>query len=117
MDTDDVANPRPLAKGTKFHTFLSHSWLTGQDQMRITKQRLLELLPTLSIFLDVDIEDMVISDLEGYIDASQTCAVAPARPRPLPPAPLHAPCVVHALWCMPVGAWPLPPRCSRHPPS
>ena len=34
--------------------------------MRIVKQRLLEMMPDLSIFLDVDdLED--ISDLEGYI--------------------------------------------------
>ena len=37
--------------------------------MRIVKQRLLEMMPDLSIFLDVDdLED--ISDLEGYVDRS-----------------------------------------------
>ena len=42
----------------------------GQDQMRIVKQRLLEMIPELSIFLDVDdLED--ISDIEGYITRSE----------------------------------------------
>ena len=49
-----------------FHLFLSHVWGTGQDQMRIVKQRLLEMIPDLSVFLDVDdLED--ISNLQGYI--------------------------------------------------
>ena len=29
-------------------------WSTGQDQMRVVKQRLLEMMPDLSVFLDVD---------------------------------------------------------------
>ena len=37
-----------------FHVFLSHVWGTGQDQMRIVKQRLVEMLPDASVFLDVD---------------------------------------------------------------
>ena len=38
-------------------------WGTGQDQMRIVKQRLLEMMPALAVFLDVDdLED--IDDLE-----------------------------------------------------
>lgn len=32
--------------------FLSHVWSTGQDQMRIVKARLLEMVPDLSIFLE-----------------------------------------------------------------
>ena len=42
-----------LAPG-RFHLFLSHVWGTGQDQMRIVKQRLLEMVPDLSVWLDVD---------------------------------------------------------------
>ena len=38
----------------RFHIFLSHVWGTGQDQMRIVKQRLLEMMPDLSVFLDID---------------------------------------------------------------
>ena len=43
-----------------YHLFLSHVWGTGQDQMRIVKQRLLEMMPDMAghVFLDVD-------DLEG----------------------------------------------------
>ena len=37
-----------------FHTFLSHVWGTGQDQMRIIKHRLVEMIPDLRVFLDVD---------------------------------------------------------------
>ena len=33
---------------------LSHNWAQGQDEMRIVKTRLLELMPDLSVFLDVD---------------------------------------------------------------
>lgn len=36
-----------------FHIFLSHVWSTGQDQMRIVKQRLLEMIPDVIVFLDV----------------------------------------------------------------
>jgi hypothetical protein len=35
-----------------FHLFLSHVWGTGQDQMRIIKQRLLEMLPDVCVFLE-----------------------------------------------------------------
>lgn len=33
---------------------LSHCWGTGQDQMRIVKHRLLEMMPDIRVFLDVD---------------------------------------------------------------
>ena len=47
-----------------YHLFLSHVWGTGQDQMRIVKQRLLEMLPDARAFLDVDdLEE--IGGLEG----------------------------------------------------
>ena len=42
------------AVSNTFHIFLSHVWGTGQDQMRIVKQRLHEMVPSLQIFLDVD---------------------------------------------------------------
>ena len=61
-----------------FHTFLSHVWGTGQDQMRIIKQRLLEMIPELSVFLDVDdLEE--IGDLEGYIERTTTILVYCSR--------------------------------------
>ena len=70
---------RVAAVGARhFHTFLSHVWGTGQDQMRIVKQRLLEMLPELSVFLDVDdLEE--IGDLEGYIERTTTILVYCSR--------------------------------------
>ena len=50
---DDKEVPPPvLEREDGYHTFLSHVWGTGQDQMRIIKQRLLEMLPDLSVFLE-----------------------------------------------------------------
>ena len=43
----------PSAPG-RYHVFLSHAWVTGQDQMRVVKQRLLDILPMVHVFLDVD---------------------------------------------------------------
>ena len=48
----EVRPPR-IAKGG-FHLFLSHVWSSGQDQMRIVKTRLAEMMPDLVVFLDVD---------------------------------------------------------------
>ena len=46
--------------------------------MRVTKQRLLEMLPGLQVFLDVDdLED--ISNLQGYIERSHTILVYCSR--------------------------------------
>ena len=50
---DEVVAPK-LEHGQDYHCFLSHVWSTGQDQMRVLKQQLLEHIPDLSIFLDVD---------------------------------------------------------------
>ena len=75
-DTDLPAQPRPLAKGIKYHLFLSHIWRnSGQDVMRTVKERMLEVLPGLEIFLDVDIEQLQIGQLEQYIVASDTILV------------------------------------------
>ena len=63
----------PIGSGG-YHLFLSHVWGTGQDQMRIIKQRLLEMIADLSVFLDVDdLED--ISDLEGYIERTKVVLI------------------------------------------
>ena len=75
VDSDEVAFPLALGKKEIYHCFLSHSWVSGQDIMRSVKQRLLEMMPTLSIFLDVDIADFDIGDLEGYVDTSQVVLV------------------------------------------
>ena len=64
----------PQVPAGHYHTFLSHVWGTGQDQMRIVKNRLQEMMPDLSVFLDVDdLEE--IGDLEGYIDRTVTVLV------------------------------------------
>jgi len=64
----------PLIDDDAFHCFLSHVWETGQDQMRIVKQRLLEMIPDLDVFLDVDdLEE--IGDLQGYIERTHTVLI------------------------------------------
>ena len=58
-----------LPAGRRFHLFLSHTWASGQDQAAVIKQRLLAMLPQLSIFLDVD--DLIdISRLEEHVAES-----------------------------------------------
>ena len=42
-------------------------WRTGQDQVSVVKQRLSVLLPSISIFLDVD-DLQAICDLEKYVE-------------------------------------------------
>lgn len=51
--TDEIAQVDRIPDD-HYHLFLSHAWITGQDQMRVVKQRLLEMLPGVSVFLDVD---------------------------------------------------------------
>ena len=64
----------PALPWTHYHTFLSHVWGTGQDQMRVVKQRLQEMMPDLQVFLDVDdLED--IDALESYIERTETVLV------------------------------------------
>jgi len=77
VTNEQVAAPElgaPTLQTKFYHTFLSHVWGTGQDQMRIVKQRLVEMIPDLIVFLDVDdLEE--IGDLEGYIDRTSTILV------------------------------------------
>ena len=42
-----------LPEGMQYHIFLSHIWSSGQDQMRVIRERLLMHIPDLKIFLDV----------------------------------------------------------------
>lgn len=64
----------PRLPPNAYHLFLSHVWATGQDQMRVMKQRLKEMCPDFSVFLDVDdLED--IGDLEGYISRTSTVLI------------------------------------------
>ena len=70
---DLVPQHSSYAMGTvsgTFHIFLSHVWGTGQDQMRIVKQRLLEMMPQLSIFLDIDDLDEV-GKVADYVERSR----------------------------------------------
>ena len=53
-DHTEPALPELAGSGKEYHLFLSHSWGSGQDQMRIVKQKLLEMLPEVRVFLDVD---------------------------------------------------------------
>ena len=53
VQTQSLAVARPLEPGW-FHLFLSHTWVTGQDRMRLVKTRLSAILPDLKLFLDVD---------------------------------------------------------------
>ena len=53
----------------RFHIFLSHVWGSGQDQMRVVKQRLIEMLPDAAVFLDVD--DLAEGKGAEYVDVSQ----------------------------------------------
>jgi hypothetical protein len=43
----------PNINAGEFHLFLSHVWGSGQDQMRVVKTRLLEMLPHARVFLGV----------------------------------------------------------------
>ena len=75
-DHEQVYAPKlPHSSTAKFyHIFLSHVWGTGQDQMRVIKARLIEMIPNLVAFLDVDdLEE--IGDLEGCIERTSTVLV------------------------------------------
>ena len=61
-----------LASG-QYHLFLSHVWSTAQDQMRVVKQKLQEMVPTLRVFLDVD--DLTEGKGAEFVDASETILV------------------------------------------
>jgi hypothetical protein len=60
---------RVLESGS-FHVFLSHCWASAQDQVRIIKQRLREMIPEMVVFLDVD--DMKEGRGAEYLDVSET---------------------------------------------
>jgi hypothetical protein len=74
IDSHKEVTPPLLRVGLVYHVFLSHVWGTGQDQMRVVKQRLLEMIPELRVFLDVDDLDE-ISNLEGYIEETDRLLV------------------------------------------
>lgn len=51
-----------------FHIFLSHVWGTGQDQMRIVKVRLLEMLPDVLVFLGARSSEQNMCGSEIYVE-------------------------------------------------
>ena len=67
------AVPITLPYPDGFHIFLSHTWAQGQSDMRVVKQRLVELMPDVRVFLDVDnLEEGAGAE---YIDRSE-CVLA-----------------------------------------
>ena len=51
----------------RFHLYLSHIWLTGQDRARCIKFRLKEMLPEARVFLDIDtVPDKVEAGLPDF---------------------------------------------------
>lgn len=74
---DGVEVDAPPIPDGGYHMFLSHVWGTGQDQMRIIKQRLLEMVPELSVFLDVDVR----SHRPAYRSAPCPRVHVPSLPR------------------------------------
>jgi len=58
----------PAIGTDEFHLFLSHVWGSAQAQVRIIKQRLCEMIPSVKVWLDVD-DLQEIGNLEGYINA------------------------------------------------
>ena len=55
-----LATVAPLASPSDFHLFLSHTWAQGQSDMRVLKQKLLEMLPSMRVFLDVRASSMAL---------------------------------------------------------
>ena len=71
-----IAEPPPVSlRG--WHTLISHTWSTGQDQARVLKERLQVMVPGLRIFLDVDDLDEAggIGELEAIVTKCSTLLV------------------------------------------
>ena len=86
-----------------YHVFLSHAWISGQDQMRVVKQRLLEMLPGVRVFLDVD-------DLQGkqgtgatFVAASSTVLVGCSHGYFGGNHPASKPCIAELLTAIALG--------------
>ena len=83
-----------LARGCRYHTFVSHVWGTGQDQVHTLVRQLQLLLPGVRVWLDVDSltnvgaleesirqsQTVIIFLSEGYF-ASRNCRHAPRSRR------------------------------------
>ena len=67
--TGELARLPPRPDGVAYDLFISHVWSTGQDQVRVIKERLKQLVPGVRVFLDVDdLHD--ITRLEEYVESS-----------------------------------------------
>ena len=73
-----TAELRRLDASKRHHIFLSHCWSSAQDQMRVIKQLLKEVLPGVRVFLDVDDLDN-IARLEEEIRASLSVLIFVSR--------------------------------------
>jgi len=63
-----------LKTGLRWHSFLSHTWASGQDQAANIKRKLQLLIPGCKLFLDVDdLED--VSDVHWHVTSSQSVLV------------------------------------------
>ena len=63
-----VELPRLTRGLSAFHVFLSHTWAKGDDQMRIAKLLLEQMMPGVKVFLDKD--DLKTGAGAEYIDVS-----------------------------------------------
>ena len=71
-DTDELVLLPELPRGS-YHLFLSHVWRTGQDPMRIVKERLLQMIVNARVFLDVD--DLSSGRGSEFVDRSSLILV------------------------------------------
>merc|ERR1719272_1829141 len=58
----------------RFHIFLSHIWVTGQDQAALIKRQLQHLLPEVRAFLEVA-DLLQVVDIEAYVQASASVLI------------------------------------------
>ena len=84
-NTRSGSNPGPAGKAE----LVPRSSACVGSQMRVVKQRLVEMLPDASVFLDVDVKGLKIGELESYVAASDVvlcfCSqVPPPSPSPSP---------------------------------
>ena len=68
----------PLPPDKQFHSFVSHSWASAQDQAKSIKLALTRLLPGLSCFLDVDdLHRVSQAEMSRCIERSQVRRAEP----------------------------------------
>ena len=70
---DNAEVPPPAIPKGWFHLFLSHTWAQGEEEMRVVKLRLGELMPEIRVFLDKD--DLKTGAGAEYVDISKVVLV------------------------------------------